>query len=267
MMFTIKALGSGDITWSLNDKTLQYQKNGGQWQTMDSGVTLSVVDGDEIRFKGTNTGYCGNTISSTAQIMAMGNIMSLTDGNNFESANTLQTTKVFQSLFSGCQNLMSVEDLKLPVTALTESCYSSMFSRCGFSVAPELPATSLAYGCYAYMFQMCPNLTQAPELPAMTLAQSCYARMFNGCTSLETAPDLLAISLPSSAYQYMFDGCTKLNYVKALFTTSPSTGNCTQYWLRNVSSTGTFVKNSSATWTTSGYNGVPSGWTIQTVTP
>jgi hypothetical protein len=31
-----------------------------------------------------------------------------------------------------------------------------------------------------------------------------------------------------------------------------------------ISSSGTFVKNSAATWTTTGNNGVPSGWTVQT---
>jgi len=31
-----------------------------------------------------------------------------------------------------------------------------------------------------------------------------------------------------------------------------------------VAATGTFVKNSSATWNVTGVNGVPSGWTIET---
>ena len=35
-------------------------------------------------------------------------------------------------------------------------------------------------------------------------------------------------------------------------------------WVSGVATTGTFVKNSAATWTTTGVNGVPSGWTIQT---
>jgi hypothetical protein len=61
----------------------------------------------------------------------------------------------------------------------------------------------------------------------------------------------------------MFYGCKKLNWIKAMFTTTPST-SYTNNWLYNVASTGTFVKNASATWTTSGAHGVPSGWTIQT---
>ena len=48
-----------------------------------------------------------------------------------------------------------------------------------------------------------------------------------------------------------------------MFTTTPS-DLYTNNWVQNVASTGTFVKNSSATWTTTGVHGVPSGWTVQT---
>jgi hypothetical protein len=61
----------------------------------------------------------------------------------------------------------------------------------------------------------------------------------------------------------MFDGCSNLNYIKAMFTTTPGTGY-TSYWARNVSATGTFVKNSSAEWDVSGIHGIPEGWTVQT---
>jgi hypothetical protein len=70
--------------------------------------------------------------------------------------------------------------------------------------------------------------------------------------------------LASSCYGSMFDGCTRLNYIKAMFTTKPTT-SYTYNWVRGVSSTGTFVKNIAATWNVTGYNGVPSGWTVQTV--
>ena len=60
----------------------------------------------------------------------------------------------------------------------------------------------------------------------------------------------------------MFYGCTNLNYIKAMFTTSPSssyTGN----WVSGVASSGTFVKNSAASWNVTGVNGIPRGWTVQ----
>jgi len=69
--------------------------------------------------------------------------------------------------------------------------------------------------------------------------------------------------LADYCYSNMFRGCTNLNYIKAMFTTTPSasyTGN----WVNGVASSGTFVKNSAASWNVTGNNGVPTGWTVQT---
>lgn len=62
----------------------------------------------------------------------------------------------------------------------------------------------------------------------------------------------------------MFTGCWSLNYIKAMFTEIPSTGNTIDYWVGSVAASGTFVKNSAATWNVSGDSGIPSGWTVQT---
>ena len=88
--------------------------------------------------------------------------------------------------------------------------------------------------------------------------------MFNGCTSLVTAPELPAITLASSCYYRMFYGCTSLNYIKAMFTTTPSS-TYTSNWVNGVSSNGTFIKNSAAQWDVTGVHGIPTGWTVQTV--
>jgi hypothetical protein len=61
----------------------------------------------------------------------------------------------------------------------------------------------------------------------------------------------------------MFQDCSSLNYIKAMFTTQPST-SFTRNWVSGVSSSGTFVKNSAASWYLIGVHGVPSGWTVQT---
>jgi hypothetical protein len=113
------------------------------------------------------------------------------------------------------------------------------------------------------MFYGCTSLTTAPELPATTLASYCYQSMFLGCISLTTAPELPATTLRSGCYRNMFDNCTSLNYIKAMFTTTPST-SYTNYWVNGVSSSGTFVKNSAATWDVTGVDGIPTGWTVQT---
>ena len=139
-----------------------------------------------------------------------------------------------------------------------------MFYNCtSLTTAPELPATTLVSNCYQNMFQDCTSLTTAPELPATTLAQGCYTNMFNGCTSLTTAPVLPATVLANYCYNFMFRNCTNLNYIKAMFTTTPST-TYTNNWVNGVSATGTFVKNSAAQWDVSGVDGIPTGWTVQT---
>lgn len=171
----------------------------------------------------------------------------------------------YTSMFEGCSGLTTLPSNYLQATTLATYCYESMFKSCsGLTTAPKLPATTLQQRCYDYMFQSCTSLTTVPSdmLPATTLQTGCYQYMFSGCTSLTTAPVLPATALVSTCYTQMFYGCTNLNYVKAMFTTTPS-NTYSASWLQNVSSTGTFVKNSAATWTTTGVNAVPTGWTIQ----
>ncbi len=171
----------------------------------------------------------------------------------------------YNYMFKGCTRLTTAPEL--PATTLANYCYNYMFRDCtGLITAPELPATTLSNRCYSYMFYNCTGLTTPPELPATTLADYCYSYMFSGCTSLATAPELPATTLVNHCYDYMFQKCTHLRQVKAAFTTTPS-GTYTTSWLSGVASTGTFYKNSAATWTTTGVNAVPSGWTVVRYTP
>lgn len=168
----------------------------------------------------------------------------------------------YELMFRKCNGLTSFPTLV--ATTLAFECYKNMFLQCtGLRNAPALPATTLAQHCYYGMFSGCTNLTIAPELPATTLANGCYYDMFFECTGLTSAPVLAAVTLEPNCYYRMFNGCSKLNYVKALFTTTPSS-TYTNYWLSRTSSTGTFVKNSAATWDVSGNHGIPSGWTVET---
>ena len=168
----------------------------------------------------------------------------------------------YGSMFDGCTALTTTP--VLPATTLAVQCYYFMFRDCtSLTTAPELPVTTLADYCYQYMFYGCTSLTTAPVLPATTLAIQCYSNMFKGCTSLTTAPVLPATTLANNCYSNMFQGCSSLNYIKAMFTTEPNS-TYTSNWVSGVASTGTFVKNSAATWNVTGTNGVPSGWTVET---
>ena len=127
--------------------------------------------------------------------------------------------------------------------------------------------TDLTGKNYAFygLFSGCTNVVSAKNmsLPATTLAEYCYSSMFSGCTSLTTAPALPATTLVTFCYNSMFNGCTSLNYIKAMFTDTPSS-TYTSNWVNGVATSGTFVKNSAATWDVTGVNGIPTGWTVET---
>ena len=168
----------------------------------------------------------------------------------------------YQNMFVGCTSLTTAPGL--PATTLADYCYNGMFQVCtSLTTAPSLPATTLANYCYRGMFQGCTSLTTVQQtLPATTLAHNCYGGMFQDCTSLTTAPELPATTLVQNCYDSMFYRCSYLNYVKCLATSGINTNNSTSNWLNGVSSSGTFVKASTATWPTGG-NGIPTNWTVQ----
>ena len=261
---TFDILESGAIIWKASSeqivgKTISYSINNGEWTDITSsinGASFDISAGDKVRFKGSNSTYCikegwivyYTTFSdSTASFDIEGNIMSLLYGDDFIDKITFEGDYNFLSLFKET-NVVNAYNL-------------------------ILPAITMSYGAYSQMFLACTSLTTAPSiLPATTLTgyinssyDGCYANMFQGCTSLTTAPELPATTLTKSCYHYMFYGCTNLNYIKAMFTTTPST-NYTNRWVNGVASSGTFIKNAAASWDVSGVNGIPEGWTVETAT-
>ena len=246
---TFRVLTSGTIAWNAfgsgYNRVIEYSINNGTWTsiTASTSTTISVSDGDVVRFRGTNTTYAGNKSNydgfegGTAAFNIEGNIMSLIYGDNFTGQTTFGGgTYNLCSIFKK-SNVVSAENLILPVTTLTNYCYRAMFSLCpSLVVAPELPAMTLAQGCYWYMFEGCP-ITRAPELSATTLVRECYGNMFTKCNSL--------------------------NYIKCLATNvaSPPASALTG-WVTNVAARGTFVKDGNTTGWTTGNNGIPTGWVV-----
>lgn len=262
--------------------------------------TINVSVGDSLQIKavgawGTTGGdYFSISLgSNSARCVLSGNINSLVHGDNFANATTMPDYALYNAFydsslhFSGCYT--DISNLRLPATTVGKYAYYHLFYGSHITSASELPATTLGERCYYGMFGSCTSLVQAPDLPATSLASYCYASMFNGCTSLEQAPALPATTLEANCYRQMFRDCSKLaqapvlpattlvsncyyqlfyhcrnlNYIKAMFTTTPSTTYCNN-WVNGVKSTGTFVKNSAASWNVTGNSGVPSGWTVQT---
>ena len=234
-----------DGTFSFTNSDIQYSLDkGSTWTTLAANAsTPTVTTGNKIMWKATLTPKSSNgigTFASTGRYDVEGNVMSLLYSDNFVGQTDLTGKNyAFHSLFASNTNLVNANNLVLPATTLANECYDRMF-----------------FGCT--------SLATAPELPVTTLTGGCYYSMFQGCTSLVTAPVLPATTLITACYHQMFDGCTSLNYIKAMFTTTPSSSFTTRDWVRGVASSGTFVKNSAATWNVRGDEGIPNGWTIQT---
>ena len=174
---------------------------------------------------------------------------------------TTVSVDCYRGMFRKCTSLQTVS-LVLPASELQKDCYREMFRDCsGLTSVSKglLPATQLAETCYQQMFSACQFATP-PDLPATTLATGCYYQMFSNCTQLTTAPDLNAPTLVATCYFQMFVGCGSLASVKCLATTK-SASQCTSDWLKSVSASGTFTKDSGTSWNRN-TSGIPSDWSI-----
>ena len=215
--FTIESLAnSNDISYQSNvnnifDYSIDYGVN---WITWAPNTNVTLNNGDKMLIRGNNptinSTYGIGTFNATNYFNVSGNIMSLVDGDDYETSTTINANQ-FRSLFNGNTYLLNANELILPITVLASYCYYQMFYGCtSLTTAPVLLATTLANSCYGNMFFRCTSLTTAPSLPASTLANWCYSSMFNGCTSLLNTPELPATTLTNYCYSYMFQGCTSL---------------------------------------------------------
>lgn len=86
--------------------------------------------------------------------------------------------------------------------------------------------------------------------------------MFARCSNITKAPAILTTTLSAiNPFRTMFIDCKKLSYIKAMFLTTPSK-SYTLGWVNGVASNGIFVKHINATWTNTGKDACPSGWTV-----
>lgn len=293
---TFRSTGSNTLSLTITGTltpTFYYSTDGTTWAQWDYSA-LSISAGHPVFLYGSNSSglgvdadnYIQFAIGGADLVSCSGSIATLINGT--DTLATVPSYYCFYRLFYQCAKLTSAPSL--PSTTLKGNCYRQMFSGCSaLTAAPALPAMTVATSSYRAMFANCTSLTEAPNLPATTINTYCYYQMFSGCSGLTSIPaSLPATTLKSNCYYEMFRGCSKittapvlpatdlvtncyyrmfysaakLNYVKAMFTTTP--GSYTTNWLYGVASTGTFVKNSAATWTNTGAGSVPTGWTIQT---
>ena len=249
---TFSAIEDVQIKFSAttSSNALYYSTDSGStWTKLSrTSYTPVITSGAKVLFKGSgNTYYSGGDykgigtfIVSGGTVNVEGNAMSLLYNDNFVGEDTFTANHmgIFKFLFYNCDKLIDAKNLSLPATTMASSCYQSMFMGCtSLTAAPaELPdnTTDCMYACNS---------------------------MFMGCTSLTTAPILRTQKLRYGFYQSMFKGCTSLNSITCL-ATDISAASCTDTWVTDVASSGTFTKASSMTSWTTGTNGIPTNWTV-----
>ena len=294
---------TGNTTVSLNkvgnpnETTIQYTTDGITWANVTGSINLT--DGDLVAFSG-NAKFSKNiqnryNFSTTGEgtLVLSGQLMSLVSGE------TIEDQYEFNSLFSGCTNIVDASNFSLSSTTLNDFCYSNMFKDCtGLISSPSaLPASTLYPWCYQGMFAGCVNLSSTLScLPAMDLAKYCYYAMYYNCKKLVTPPGLPAYDLDDFCYTSMFYGCESLGYNENNFSiqganlvegscanmfvdcknlhnfgiyagnwdNTPNTSahcNATNIWVHNVYSTGFFSKIQELA-VQRGENKIPQNWNI-----
>lgn len=217
---TFTLIEGGNISWEGNGDMYYSTNNGVSWKTLHSmSSTLDMVEGTEILFKSDMTvrGPIGRfDVSGTFDVS--GNIMSLLFLDSYKGRTDLSISgTTFESLFEDCRKLRSAENLILPATSLSPSCYLSMFDNCSNLIsAPKLKAQVMSENCYSEMFCSCTSLKNAPVLSSKYLARGCYSGMFEECESLVSAPALPATDLKEECYSGMFWGCRSLTAAPSL---------------------------------------------------
>ena len=304
--FTIKNEYAGNNSISLtkngtptNNITLYYSTDDGStwttWSSANGDFRITLNQGQSVKFRGNN-----NTFSTSSSnyyrfdagydVSASGNIMTLVDSTGVST--TIPCNYCFCRLFVGVPSLVSITNLLLPATTLTQGCYYYLFSYTGITSIPSglLPATTLAQSCYTNLFansritsvpsglfpattlapycydslfDSCSALTSVPSnlLPATTLADYCYRKLFNNCTSLTSAPALPATTLAQNCYNNLFRNCSSLNSITTYAT--QWNYNYTSNFVYGVAMNGDFYNLGGATIPT-GTSGIPQGWAEHT---
>lgn len=254
---------------------MAYSVDGGEtWNvsTKESGTQLKIqVAGTAevpILWKGHATALCfgsanGQTasISSTGVIDIEGDFNSLLYGDDYMQDYTL-AAYAFPKLFRGNTNLRYAHNSIIHCTTTGINTFDSMFHTTpNLETPPVLRMKTVGASSCVYMFYNS-GIRYCPQPNIKILSPRCFFNMFYGCTNITEGMDLPARKLLDSCYSGMYQNCTNLVKIKML-ATSIAVNGCLNSWVSGVAAEGTFIKNRNATWTTTGANGVPTGWTVE----
>ena len=194
-------IGWRKVDYGAPTKTISVSTDGGLTWTQRSsdttepvGTVLATLNtGDKLLVKGNNSSYGYPNLyytymfDSTGTFDVEGNIMSLIYGDNFIGQTTLTEVKTFIHIFYNCK-LINANNLILPATTLTNSCYHSLFSGCTLLInAPELIyATTIPTGAYSEMFMNCLSLNYIKCLATDISATNCLQNWVQGVAATGT---------------------------------------------------------------------------------
>lgn len=190
--------------------TLETSTDGDIWELLgttyeEGSLVRQLQVGEKLYIRATenvgtfNTTAWDNLFKSTGNVNVGGNIMSLIY-KDFKDKTILTTTHTFFHLFYNMSTLLSVKDLLLPATQLTDYCYAGMFSNCkSLTEAPALPATQLEKQCYREMFINCTNLNKVTTYANDISATYCLFLWLSGVSSNGDFYNLGTATYPSGA--------------------------------------------------------------------
>lgn len=191
--FYIKAEEDGCVV-KVNNSGLSCKKTTaegeGEWMSYASGTAITLDKNETLSICGYQSSWKGpGKITGSRSYSIGGNIASLIVGDSYEEYGSDISSYTFLDFLKNDKQLVSAEDLIIPMEKTYENCFKSMFDGCS-------------------------NLEEGPALlPALTVANASYRNMFKDCSSLKKSPVIRAQNYSSTAFQQMFLNCKSLEYI------------------------------------------------------
>jgi len=223
--FTVRALADGQTTFSSRITTpMEYSTDKGSTWVRYSG-SVNLLKGHTAMFRCAPsedeiTSGIGR-FSFSSNVCVEGNIMSLLYGSEYVGKTELKGHATFYELFYEQQTLIASDNLILPATTLTVSCYLELFRSCKnmINCPKTLPGAVVPDDAYHMLFQWCSKLVTCPKLAATSVGVETFAQMFQGCTSLtDQVPDDLFSTVTGAtvrSFYWVFKECYNLTKAPA----------------------------------------------------
>lgn len=243
---------------------LKYSTDKLDWFDYQIGVEIPLSTNSSLYLSGNNDHFSKNiqnryqfVTSGEGELTVKGDIRDLSRIEDF----------AFNSLFSGCANIVDanglkiIDDANLPSSKARKWTFANMFIDCINLRTPPSSFTNVKPGmwCFSSTFGNCISLTAVPLIGTTHYSPYSHYCMFYNCKSLSSAPRLTAFHLADWCYNSMFYGCTSLTSISADFISwTPSTA--TTNWVTGIETEGQFY-NDNVDYIY-GVDNVPESWKV-----